>query len=263
MTNASTVHCFRHDAVTLVELARPEAMNAIDPVMKRELYAALEGAARDPQCGAVVLSGAGKAFCTGSDLKTGGGADSGTRSVARSLLYDYLPVLDLIVRMDKPMLAAVNGPAAGMGMSLALACDLVLMARDAYLMSPFVNIGLIPDGGAAWFLTRRLGYGRAFEILSGGQKVPAAQCLDWGLANRLAEPAALREEALAWAAQLAALAPLAMAATKRIARLSLSTGLADMLGVEAELQVLPYASEDSREARAAFVEKRKPTFRGR
>ncbi|MDB5971482.1 MAG: hypothetical protein JWQ90_3932 [Hydrocarboniphaga sp.] len=266
MANAgsSTVNTERHGRVALIELNRPEAMNSIDPVMKRELPSALEDAARDPEIGAVVLTGAGKAFCTGSDLKAGGGGgDTGLRKVARSLLYDYQPVLELLVRMDKPVIAAVNGPAAGMGMSLALACDLVVMSRSAYLLSPFVNVGLVPDGGAAWFLTRRLGYGRAFEVLADGQKISAEQCLAWGLANRIAEPDELRAGALQWAAQLAERAPIAMALTKRIARLSLGTGLSEMLGVEAELQAMSAATDDSREAIAAFVEKRKPTFRGR
>jgi 2-(1,2-epoxy-1,2-dihydrophenyl)acetyl-CoA isomerase len=147
-------------------------------------------------------------------------------------------------------------------MSIALACDLMIVAQGAYLMSPFVNIGLIPDGGAAWFLIRRVGYTRAFDLLTSGQKLSAEQCLAWGIANRVAAPMALRDEALTWAAQLADSAPLAIAMTKRALRLSQTTGLADMLGVEADLQVACYASEDSREARAAFVEKRKPTFRG-
>ncbi|WP_428312958.1 enoyl-CoA hydratase/isomerase family protein [Hydrocarboniphaga sp.] len=262
-TNGGTVNSERHARVALIELNRPEAMNSIDPVMKLDLPAALEDAARDPEVGAVVLTGAGKAFCTGSDLKAGGGgSDTGVRKVARSLLYDYQPVLDLIMRMDKPVIAAVNGPAAGMGMSLALACDLMVMSRSAYLLSPFINVGLVPDGGAAWFLTRRLGYGRAFEVLADAQKISAEQCLGWGLANRLAEPDELRASALQWAAQLAERAPVAMALTKRIARMSLSSGLSEMLGVEAELQAMCANTADSREAIAAFVEKRKPTFRG-
>jgi len=260
----STVIIERHGRVALVELNRPEAMNSIDPVMKRELVAALEDVARDPDVGVVVLSGSGKAFCTGSDLKAGGGsADPSVRRVSRALLYDYQPILDLIVRMDKPVIAAVNGPAAGMGMSLALACDLLMMSSSAYLLSPFINIGLIPDGGAAWFLTRRLGYGRAFEMLAEAPKVSAEQCLQWGLANRVVEPSALRESVLQWAAQLAERAPVAMALTKRLARLAQTTGLNEALTLEAELQALCMGTEDSREAIAAFVEKRKPSFRGR
>jgi 2-(1,2-epoxy-1,2-dihydrophenyl)acetyl-CoA isomerase len=259
--NRTTVNVRRDERVARIELHRPDAMNAIDTVMKAELLDALEQAARDPDVGAVVLTGAGTAFCTGTDLKTAAAADGDdARRIARTLLYDYQPILDLIVRMDKPVIAAVNGAAAGMGLSLALACDLLVMSERAYLLSPFIGIGLIPDGGAAWFLTQRLGYGRAFEIVADGRRIGAGQCLAWGLANRVVDGDALDATALKWAGELAAKAPLAMALTKRVARLSLSSGLAEVLGAEADLQALCYASGDSREARSAFIEKRKPQF---
>lgn len=260
----STVNVERHGKVMLVELARPEAMNAVDPVMKKELPAALNEAARDITIGAVVLAAAGKAFCTGSDLKAGpGGNDDTLRRTARSLGYDYRPVFDLITGMDKPVIAAVNGAAAGVGMSFALCADLMLMSNNAFLMAPFLNVGLVPDGGAAWFLTRKLGHARAFEALVGGEKLGAEQCLAMGLANRVVEPDALRSEALAWAEQLAAKAPTAMALTKRLARLAPSATLGDFLSVEAEMQTMCASSQDAKEAIAAFIGKRTPTFTGR
>jgi 2-(1,2-epoxy-1,2-dihydrophenyl)acetyl-CoA isomerase len=179
----------------------------------------------------VVLTGSGKSFCSGADLKAAAkNPDQSTRRTARTLLHDFQPILECITRLDKPVIAAVNGGAIGVGMSFALACDFLVMAENAYLLAPFVNIGLIPDGGTAWFLTRRIGYGRALEILMEGQKLEARRCHELGLANRIVAADGLREGALAWAAQLAARAPLAMALTKRIARLSLTTGIPDLPG---------------------------------
>jgi len=165
--------------------------------------------------------------------------------------------------MDKPVIGAINGAAVGVGMSLALACDLLVMAESAYLLSPFVGIGLIPDGGLAWFLTRRIGYGRTFEILAESQKLPAARCVELGIANRAVPADTLMESAMRWAGDMAERAPIAMALTKRAARLSMSTGLSDALTLEAELQTVCASTLDSREAIAAFREKRSPDFQGR
>lgn len=261
----TTVNTERHGKVMLIELTRPEAMNAVDPVMKRELPAALAAAGRDYEIGAVVLTAAGsKAFCTGSDLKAGSGSDDPSiRRTARSLLYDYQPVLDLITRMDKPVIGAINGVAAGVGMSMALACDLVVMSNKAYMMSPFLNIGLVPDGGAAWFLIRKLGHARGFEAIVDSQKLSAAQCLDYGLINRAVEPEDVRANAMEWATQLADRAPIAMALSKRLSRLAQTTGLAEYLALEAEMQAMCSSTQDAREAVSAFIEKRTPTFTGR
>jgi 2-(1,2-epoxy-1,2-dihydrophenyl)acetyl-CoA isomerase len=250
--------------VATVELNRPEAMNAIDAAVRRALLAAFDELGRSTEVGAVVLTGAGKGFCAGADLKkAAANPDKSMRRTARSLLHDYQPLFECITRMEKPVIAAVNGGAVGIGMSLALACDLMIMADNGFLLSPFLGIGLIPDGGAAWFLTRRIGYGRAFELLTEGQKVGAARSLELGIANRIAPAEALRATAQKWAAELAGRAPMAMALTKRIARLSMSMTLSDALTLEAELQTLCASTEDAREAITAFSEKRAPRFTGR
>jgi len=250
--------------VATVELNRPQTLNAIDVEMRRSLLTTFQELGRDPDVRAIVLTGAGKAFSSGADLKsTAAGTDTSMRRVARIVMHDYQPLLETITRMDKPVIAAVNGAAAGIGMSLALACDLLVMADTAYLLSTFVGMGLIPDGGLAWFLTRRIGYGRTFEALAEGQKLTAHRCLELGVANRVVESTALRETALRWAAELAERAPIALALTKRVARMSLSAGLPEILTVEAELQALCASTEDYQEARSAFGEKRAPTFRGR
>jgi 2-(1,2-epoxy-1,2-dihydrophenyl)acetyl-CoA isomerase len=252
------------ERVAVLELNRPDALNAIDMEMRRDLLSALDQAARDPQIGALVLTGAGKAFCSGADLKNAAAnPDSSLRRTARTLLHDFQPILETITRLDKPVIAAVNGAAVGVGMSLVLACDLVVMAKNAFLMAPFVNVGLIPDGGVAWFLSQRIGYSRAFEVLAEGQKLDAERCLGLGIANRAAEPTSLRSETLKWATSLAGRAPLAMALTKRVARLSTTVGLSEILTVEAELQTFLASTDDAREAIAAFGEKRTPSFHGR
>jgi 2-(1,2-epoxy-1,2-dihydrophenyl)acetyl-CoA isomerase len=261
---SSTVRVERFDRVALVELNRPDVLNAVDTELRRALGAALDAIARDDAVGVVVLTGAGRAFSSGADLKSAASnPDKSFRRTAHTLVHDFQPLFECIARMDKIVIAAVNGPAAGVGMSLALACDLMVISRDALLVSPFINIGLIPDGGAAWFLTRRVGYGRALEALLGAQKLSAEWCQQCGIANRVAEPDSLRSTALEWAQRLACLAPIAAALTKRVARAALSSGLSDALALEAELQNVCAGTDDSREAISAFLQKRPPVFTGR
>jgi 2-(1,2-epoxy-1,2-dihydrophenyl)acetyl-CoA isomerase len=250
--------------VATVEINRPQTSNAIDFPMRADLLTAFEDLARSPDVGAVVLTGAGNAFSSGSDLKSAAShPDTSVRRTARTLLHHFQPLIECITRMDKPVIAAVNGAAVGIGMSLALACDLLVMSDKAYLLSPFCGLGLIPDGGAAWFLTRRIGYARAFELLAEGHKVSASRCLELGLANRVVEASALRDTALRWATELAQRPPIALALTKRITRMSLAMGLSEILSMEAEMQTFCAGTEDAREALAAFSEKRSPNFKGR
>jgi 2-(1,2-epoxy-1,2-dihydrophenyl)acetyl-CoA isomerase len=254
----------REGRIATIEINRPQTLNAIDFSMRAELLSAFEDLALSPEIGAVVLTGAGNAFSSGADLKSAAShPDTSVRRTARSLMHHFQPLIECITRMDKPVIAAVNGAAVGIGMSLALACDLLVMSDKAYLLSPFCGLGLIPDGGAAWFLTRRIGYARAFELLVEGQRLSASRCLELGLANRVVESSTLRETALRWAAEIAQRAPIAVALTKRVARISQSVGLAEVLTMEAELQTFCAGTEDAREAMAAFAEKRTPAFRGR
>ena len=261
---STEVRVFPEGRVAVVELNRPQALNAIDLRMRKDLLAELSELARARDIGAVVLAGAGRAFCSGADIKGDPEhADANPRRITHTLLHDLQPLIECITRMEKPVIAAINGPAVGIGMALALASDLVVMAEDAYILAPFAAIGLAPDSGVAWFLTRRIGYARTFELLTTGEKVGAADCLKLGLANRVVEPSTLRTEAVRLATEIAQRAPMAIALTKRIARMSLSLGLSEMLTLEAELQATCAATEDSREAIAAFTEKRTPTFKGR
>jgi 2-(1,2-epoxy-1,2-dihydrophenyl)acetyl-CoA isomerase len=169
----------------------------------------------------------------------------------------------MIAGMEKPVLAAVGGPAAGIGLSFALACDLVMMAEDAYLLSPFATIGIIPDGGATWLLTRAIGYHRAYQLCIEAERIPAHRCLEFGLANRVVPAAELEAEALRWARGLAERAPMALARTKLAMRAAANLSFGEAIGFEAKLQNACIESEDAKEGVAAFVEKRKARFKGR
>jgi enoyl-CoA hydratase/carnithine racemase len=251
----------REGPVALLELNRPDAKNALAADDRRLLLTQAESVAEDPAVRAVVLTGAGSAFCAGADLKSAGtGSATGPRRAAGSLLHVVKPLVECLGRMDKPVIAAVNGAAVGFGMSLALACDMLVMDEEAYLLSQFVRFGLVPDGGAAWFLAQRVGYPRMFEILLDAGRLDAERCLQWGIANRVASAGEARAEALAWAHRLAATAPTAVALTKRLARLATANRLEESLVLEAEFQAMCANSPDSREAIAAFAEKRAPRF---
>lgn len=260
MNDLETVKYRREDRVAIVTMHRPEAMNSFDAAMRRDLLAALQGAAGDPAVRVVVLTGEGRCFSAGADLKT---AATEKRPVEEILQSEYRPVLECIRDMDRPVVAAVGGAAAGIGMSFALTCDLLVMAEDAYLMSAFSAISLLPDGGLNWLLVHQVGYYRAFQLCIEAERIDAARCLELGLANRVVPAASLLDDTLAWARSLAERAPLSMAATKKAMRFATGSDWASAFDVEAPLQTKLRDSEDCAEGIAAFLEKRKPEFRGR
>jgi 2-(1,2-epoxy-1,2-dihydrophenyl)acetyl-CoA isomerase len=250
----------RHGAVARVTLNRPEVLNAFDRPLAHALREALVRASGDREVRAVVLTGAGGRFSAGADLKQGFPRD---RRVEDMLNTEFRPVVDLIGAMEKPVIAAVGGPAAGIGLSFALACDLVMMADDAYLLSPFAAIGLIPDGGATWLLVRQLGYHRAYQLCIESERIPAQRCLELGLCNHVVPAAELEARSLAWAASIAERAPLAVARTKLAMRAAMDLSLTQAIACESHLQNVCVESEDAREGVAAFLAKRKPEFKGR
>lgn len=247
------------EAIALVILNRPQQLNAFNEAMRAELVAALAKASADAAVRAVIITGEGRGFCAGADVTD----VAGGRTVEDILNAEYGAFLAIVQTMDKPVIAAVNGPAAGIGMSLALTCDLRVMAQDAYLMSAFANIGLVPDGGLSWLLTQEVGYSRAYQLAIEAEKIAAPRALELGLVNRVVASGAARAEALAWAETIAGRAPLALAATKRAFRAAAQNGLRNAHAFEAMLQNRLLASEDCREGVAALLSKRKPSFKGR
>jgi 2-(1,2-epoxy-1,2-dihydrophenyl)acetyl-CoA isomerase len=249
--------------VGTLTLNRPQTLNAWTDEFGRELGAVLAGEAADPSVRAVLITGAGRGFSSGADLKAGfHPAQDGRPDIRAELEGVYHPIITGVRRLPKPVLAAVNGPAVGIGCSLALACDLVLAAESAYLSLGFVNIGLMPDGGSTAFVPPAVGKARAFQLALLGERLPAAQALDWGLVNWVYPDAQLLEEARALAARLAAGPTQSYAASKRALNRSIYGDLDTQLGLEAELQHALGRTEDFIEGVTAFAQKRPPAFSG-
>lgn len=246
--------------VALISLNRPESLNAFTTELLGELVLAFERAERDEDIRVVVLTGEGRAFSAGADLKRG---LEGQRSISDRLQYEYRPVLEAIARIPKPVISAVPGFAAGIGLSIAMHADLMVMAEDAFLLSPFTTISLVPDGGANWLLVRQLGYHRAYQLSVESARVSASQCLEFGIANKVVPAAELREAAMAWARKLCKRAPLSLAATKKVMRHAMDNDWASCFDIEAGLQAALRDSEDAMEGINAFFEKREPDFKGK
>jgi 2-(1,2-epoxy-1,2-dihydrophenyl)acetyl-CoA isomerase len=208
----------------------------------------------------VGLTGAGRSFSAGAALK---GSLTSDRPVDAPLQHQYRPVSARIATMEQPVIAAVGGSAAGIGMSYALACDLLVMAENAFLLSPFSTISLVPDGGLNWLLVHQLGYRRAFQLAIEAERISASRCVELGLANKAVPADSLMAEALAWARSLAERAPLSLAATKKAMRHAASHDWASTFDVEAPLQRKLRESDDCKEGVTAFFEKRQPQFKGR
>lgn len=253
------VETSREGAVLTITLNRPEKLNAFDAAMHEALAAALKEA-RSPEVRAVVLTGAGRGFCVGHDL---GELRAGDRDVA-ALLRDRWNRHALGLRgLEKPVLAAVNGAAAGAGLSLACGCDLRLAAETAVFVPAFVSVGLVPDTGGSWLVPRLLGYSRAFEWMCSGRKLSTAEALEWGLVAEVVAADVLLQRAQERAAELAALPTRGIAMTKRLFEGALTARLEDQLELEAQLQAAATQTEDFAEGVAAFLEKREPRFSGR
>jgi 2-(1,2-epoxy-1,2-dihydrophenyl)acetyl-CoA isomerase len=247
-----------------ITLNRPDSLNAWTTELGRELVELVNVRAADDSVRAVLVTGAGRAFCSGADLKAGFDADpdDGGPNIRRTLHEVYHPIIAGLRRLEKPVVAAVNGPAVGIGLSFALACDLVLAAESAFFQLAFVNIGLMPDGGSTLLVPARLGKARAFEMAMLGERIPAGQALEWGLVNRVHPDSELMEEAGTLAERLAEGPTRAHAAAKRALNASIYARMDEQLDLEAELQHELGRSTDFFEGVAAFVEKRQTAFTG-
>ena len=246
-----------------VELNRPDRMNAWDHQLGADLLAAVELAAGDDSVRAVTITGAGRAFSSGADLRAGfDPAPDGRPDLGSVLRERYHPIIVGIRRLPKPVLAAVNGPAVGIGCSLALACDLVLAAESAYFLLAFANIGLVPDGGSSVFVPARAGAGRAAEMAMLGERVPAATGRAWGLVDRLVSDDSFAAETDALAERLATGPTRAYAGAKQQLNAGVYAGLDEQLELEASQQQQMAASADFQEGVLAFLEKRAARFTG-
>jgi 2-(1,2-epoxy-1,2-dihydrophenyl)acetyl-CoA isomerase len=260
MPTYESIRIATEDSVAIVTLDRPEKLNAMDDGLLRELLDAANKINDDDAIRVVILTGAGRSFCAGADLKM---KPLVGRTVEDHLNQDHRPVLDAIRNATKPWISAVNGAAAGIGSAYAMNCDLTVMAEDAYLFQAFSAIGLVPDGGATWHLTNTIGRKRAYELIATGEKLSAARCLELGLCNRIVAADRLVEETLAWAKALSKRAPLSLRHAKAAVRTAVEKDLDTTFDHEVELQMICSASEDHAEGRRAFMEKREPDFKGR
>ena len=261
-----TVNLLRRDGAVKIELNRPDRLNAWNRQFGYDLLEAVQAVADDGDVRAVMITGAGRAFSSGADLKEMGSQDDrtpdGHPDVRTTLTERYHPIITGIRRMPKPVLAAVNGPAVGIGCSLALACDLIVACESAYLMLAFVNIGLVPDGGSSLFVPARAGKARAFEMALLGERVSAATALDWGLINRVHHDGRFEEESEELLTKLAEGPTRSYAGSKRQLNNRIYWGMDEQLELEADIQQEMAASGDFVEGVMAFVEKREARFSG-
>jgi len=246
----------RDGAVLTITLNRPEVFNAFNAALHAALAAALEEAA-DPGVRAVVITGAGRGFCAGQDLKE---FSEMPESIRERLEQTYHPNIRAIRGLAKPVIAAVNGPCAGAGLSLACACDLRIAADTATFVPGFIGIGLVPDSGGSWFVHRLLGFARAFEWMTTNRKLTAAEAHAWGLVSEVTGDLPARAAALA--AEYAALPTRGIGLTKRLFEHAYTASLDEQLELEAALQQEATGTADFAEGVAAFIEKRPPEFRG-
>ena len=248
-----------HGKVAVLTLNAPEVLNAVSVDMLDELSHAVDTVTQgDARC--LLLTGAGRAFCAGANLQPPKGDTRPTGS-GGNLESHYHPLINKLRRMDIPMVSAVNGVAAGVGMSFAIMADLVIAGKSAYFLQAFAKVGLVPDGGATYYLPRMIGWNRALELSLLAERLPAEMALEWGLVNRVFEDENLMQEATSFAHRLAS-GPKSLGLIRRAYWESTKNSFEEQILLEAELQAIASASSDHREGRQSFLEKRDPKFTG-
>lgn len=261
MADFETILTEKKGDVLVVTLNRPERLNAASIQLAEELTVALynlQGAR------AVLLTGAGRAFCSGADLQARGGdsAVTGGDTSHRALMNFYNPLMSQIMNLSVPVVTAVNGPAAGVGCSMGLSGDFVFAGKSAYFLQAFVNIGLVPDGGSTWLLTKAIGKARATQMMMLGERIGAEQAESWGLIYKAVDDATLMDEALGMATRLASGPTVALSTMRKNIQVALDGTFDQVLRAEAEGQRAAGGSSDAREGGMSFLEKRKPVFKG-
>lgn len=252
----------RSGGVMKITLNRPDVLNSFTLAMSQELRNALGTARGDRGVRAVLLTGAGRGLCAGQDLSDGPTAGEGKLDLGAAVRQTYNPLIELIRKIEKPIVCAVNGVAAGAGANLAIACDIVIASETASFIQSFSKIGLVPDSGGTFFLPRAIGMPRATALMMLGEKIGARQALEMGMIYRVVAGDTLEAESMALATQLAAMPTKGLGYTKRALNYSLGNNLQQQLEVEEELQCEAGKTRDFDEGVAAFREKRKPEFRG-
>jgi 2-(1,2-epoxy-1,2-dihydrophenyl)acetyl-CoA isomerase len=250
------------DQIATITLNRPERLNACSLEMAGEINDALTYGIEDARV--LIITGAGRAFCSGADLASVGSRKiTGGKSSHNALTHHYNPLMMNIARLNIPVISAVNGPAAGIGCSIALAADFVIAASSSYFLQAFVNIGLVPDGGSSWILPRLIGKARATQMMMLGEKIPATTALDWGMIYKCVADDALTDETRALAARFATGPTISYGLIRKNILTALENSLAEQLLAEAEGQRMAGATQDAAEGGMAFLAKRKAEFKGK
>lgn len=259
----TTIKVERREALSLITMNRPDTRNAINRTMRFELREALEHAASDDSVRVILLCGEGQGFCAGADLLERPPGSDADGFVTEQIRNEYVPVIRAICNAPKPVLAVINGVAAGIGAAFAMACDLIVMAEDASLYSAFGALSLVPDGGMHVFLRQALGAKKAYEMIALSQRLDARSCEMLGIANRVVASDSLMDEAINFATLLSQQAPLTLRFGKQLLAEAATGDLEKILDREAVLQNTAVRSEDFAEAALAFMEKRQAVFSGR
>ena len=263
LKNNDTVLLKKEGNIAIVTLNRPKQYNAITEDLKWGLLHACNDIQKDDQIRVVILTGNGKGFCAGADMSDLNSGGFSPLEVRDNLIMMYGNVVRSIMRLEKPVICAINGPVAGAGLGIALSCDLRIMAEHASMRYAFINIGLVPDAGSTWFLARQVGYSKALELIIEGEKIPAHECLKLNLTNKVCPAETLMNHAMTWAKRLAERPTMAIGRTKKVLNFAMQNDLNSTIAQEGEEQMACLLSHDHKEGVKAFLEKRKPEFIGK